>query len=269
MTRTYVPARPASTVLLLRDGPTGLEVYMQKRHAEMSFAASAYIFPGGSMDDRDASDDAMQLLSGVDMGQVAARMGFDAVGTGRRTCAALHVCAVREVVEECGVLLARPVGGGQLSPDDAAKVHARLVAGGDFATEMERFGLRPAVEDLTYVAHFITPSGAPRRYDTRFFVAAVPPEQEAALRGGEASDDGWYSSQSLLAGSESGALLLMPPTRILSAELSRHRNVAGLRAELGSRPVPPILFRLRSALSGPMPDHLPTAEEVAAMEEFE
>jgi len=45
--------------------------------------------------------------------------------------------------------------------------------------------------------------------------------------------------------------------------------VAGLRAELGSRPVPPILFRLRSALSGPMPDHLPTAEEVAAMEEFE
>jgi 8-oxo-dGTP pyrophosphatase MutT (NUDIX family) len=263
------PPRPASTVLLLRDGSAGLEVYMQKRRAEMSFAASAHIFPGGSVDESDASDEAMRLVSAVDLGGSVARMDLGVDEAARRQCSALHVCAVREVVEESAVLLAHPGGGGDLSAGDAQELRRRLREGGDFTSEMTRLKLRPAVDDLTYVAHFITPRGLPRRYDTRFFVAVAPSDQEAAVSGGEASGGGWYTSASALSAADGGDVLLMPPTRILCAELTRHDDAASVIASLGNRPVPPIIFRLDYALAGSTIDHLPTAEEVAAMEEFE
>ena len=264
-----VPARPAATVLLLRDGRDGVEVYMQKRPAEMSFAASAHIFPGGSMDERDGSDEALGLVVDVDLGVVAGRMGLAGDEAGLRRCCALHVCAVRELAEETGVVLARRRDGGALDARDAADLSRRLREGADFVTAVAQAGLRLAIDELTYVAHFVTPVDLPRRYDTHFFVASAPAEQEAAVMGGEASGGGWYSSASVLAASTAGEVMLMPPTRILCAELGRHRDVAAVVTDLGARPVPAILFRLPRVLRGPIPDHLPSVEEVAAMEAFD
>lgn len=244
---------------------------MQKRHAEMSFAASAHIFPGGSVDDRDGSDDALRLVGQAGgLSAAAARMGLVEDLTGRRRCCALHVCAVRELVEESGVLLARAVANrGQPSTGEVASLRLRVRAGDDFVSAMAEAGLRPAVEDLTYVAHFITPIDVPRRYDTHFFVARAPREQEAAVSGDEASDGGWYSSATVLAASNAGEVMLMPPTRILCAEIGLHPDVASLVADLGTRPVPAILFRLPRIMRGPIPDHLPSVEEVVAMQAFE
>ena len=254
-------ARPASTVLLVRDGSDGIEVYMQKRHAEMPFAASAHIFPGGSMDERDGSDDARRLVRG-DLGAMAARMELDEGDDGLRRCAALVVCAVREVAEETGIALARRGDGGWV---DAAALGERLRAGDDFVEAMAAAGLGIDVDDLTYVAHFITPVGLPRRYDTHFFVAAAPPGQAASVSEAEASADGWYTGAAALAAGRAGEVTLMRPTHILCSELCRHPDVAALRADLGARPVPTILFRLDRMLAENIPDHLPSVAEVAAL----
>jgi 8-oxo-dGTP pyrophosphatase MutT (NUDIX family) len=263
-----VTARPAATVLLLRDGVDGIEVYMQKRHAEMAFAASAHIFPGGSMDERDGSDEVLRLLGDVDLVEAAARMGLGAGELGHRRCLALHVTAIRELAEEAGVLLARGLDGSPVAAAEAESLCARLRGGADFAGELLAAGLCPSAEELTYVAHIVTPVDQPRRYDTHFFAAPAPPGQEAIISG-EATEGGWFSSAAALTAGAAGDILLMPPTRILCAEVGRHASVGALVADLGARPVPTMLFRLPRLLRGPIPDHLPTAGEVAASDAFE
>lgn len=261
-----VPARPAATVLLLRDrGDGGLEVHLQKRRAEMEVGARAYVFPGGSVDAADGSPETLALLDGVDLGAAAARMHLDGHPPERALCAALHVCAVRECFEEAGLLLAATAGGAPADLDDevVAGARERVLGLGDLAGELRALGLRPRVEALTYVAHFITPEGMPRRYDTRFFATAAAPDQEVAVHLLEADAGGWWAPEEMLAMAGSGEAVLMPPTRILLEELRRHGGVAATLAELGSREVASILFRI-AQLGLPLPDHLPTVEEAGA-----
>lgn len=262
--------RLAATVVLLRDGGEGIEVYLQQRNARMAFGAGAHTFPGGSVDERDGSDDVAALMQGVDLGPVMARMGLAADQEERRRCVALHVCAVREVLEESGVLLARPIRGAAVRDGDAAAVRRGVQAGADFAAQMAAVALRPAVEDLTYVAHFVTPPGFPRRFDTRFFLSTMPPGQVATTTSGDESDAGaWFTVASLLTAADRQELTLMPPTRMLCGELSHHADVADVVADLGSREVPAVRIKRPAALQGPVLDHLPTAEELTAMDAFE
>ena len=259
-----VPAHPASTVLLLRDTPRGFEVHLQQRRAEMSFGPLAYVFPGGSVDAGDRAPETRSLLGGVDLSAAAARMELDGDDADRELCAALYVCAVREVFEEAGVLLARPLDGGDRAHDPSAvgEVRDRVLAMAGFAGELRGLGLRPAVEDLAYVARFITPVGLPRRYDARFFVARVPEGQDIDVHAGEASTGRWFTPGDLL---EREDVVLMPPTRVMLAELRRHDDVASVIADLGAREVCGILFAFRH-ITQPLPDHLPTVAEVEGME---
>ena len=260
-----VPARPAATVILLRDAARGLEVHLQTRRAEMDFGPLAYVFPGGSVDAGDRAPETMSLLDGVNLSATAARMELDGDDAGRALCAALHVCAVREVFEEAGVLLSRPLGSdddGAIDATTLAETRDRVLALADFAGELRSHGVRPAVEDLVYVARFITPVGLPRRYDARFFVARAREGQDVDVHTGEASTGGWFTPGELL---ESADVLLMPPTRVMLAELRRHDDVASVIDDLGTREVCGILFALRHVVT-PLPDHLPTVAEVEAME---
>ena len=252
--------QPAATVLLLRDDPAGLHVYFLRRPARSSFAASAYVFPGGALDEEDSSDDLLALAPGFDPQAAAPRMGLDAGGAAVLCCAGLHVAAVREVFEETGILLGERAGGGALGDADAgelATARGELLGGTPFGVVLRAHGLRIAPQGMAYVAHFITPEGERRRYDTRFFACAAPPQQEAVHHAAEATESGWYTAAQALhmAGGEFG--LMLPPTRIMCNEIAQHGSADAALTDLGSRPVAAILFTIDDVVSGRLPARLP------------
>jgi 8-oxo-dGTP pyrophosphatase MutT (NUDIX family) len=261
-----VEARPAATVLLLRDRlGGGLEVHLQQRRPEMDFGGNAYVFPGGSVDAADQADAVAALPDCVDLVPAAARMHLDGDAERRQLCTALHFCAVREVFEEAGLLLA--VEAGPASGIDAAAVLAarrRVHRGASLSAELAALGLRAHVEALHYVAHFITPVGSPRRFDTRFFATRAPAGQVDAFHAAEAQLGGWFTPAEMLDRQQGGDVMLMPPTQIMLAELERHRDVDGVLSALSGRAVATILFSF-SDLETALPDHLPGPDEVASL----
>ena len=254
------PAVPrlAATVLVLRDSPEGPQVYFMRRPARSSFAASAYVFPGGAMDDGDRSPEVLGLAPGFDASVAASRMRLDDA----QVVAGLHVGAVREVFEETGVLIGRHADGAGLGAADAtvlAAARRSLLDGAGFAGVLQEHGLCIAPQRLVYVAHFITPEAEPRRYDTRFFAVEAPVEQEAAHHAAEATHSGWYTAAQALGLAGGDFTLMLPPTRIMCAEVSAHGDVAWVLADLGSREVDAILFQLGDLLGGRIPSTLPAA----------
>ena len=179
MTETPVPVapRPASTIVLLRDGPAGLETFMVVRHHQIDFASGALVFPGGRME---AADEAVAAI--VDRGRRGQRPRLQA-----DPLAAFKVAAIREAFEECGVLLARAEGEDAFIP--AARA-AALDRAAPFADLMARQRLAPALDALVPFAHWITPDFVPKRFDTHFFLALAPADQALVHDGREAVDFG-------------------------------------------------------------------------------
>ena len=260
---TAVPRLSASAVLL-RDLPAGgVEVYMLRRPTASSFAAGAYVFPGGVLDDTDSAAATLALAPRLDVEAATARLGFEgAEGTGRG--AGLHLCAVRELFEETGVLVGRVSGRVPAAGDAAllAAARAELLGGAEASRALPAHGIELAPEQLCYVAHFITPDGAPRRFDTYFFLAPAPPAQEPAAHAAEAVDGGWHRPGELLARHLHDRTVLMTPTRILLAELAEQPSAAAAAADLGSRPVADILFGRDDVVAGRIPSRLPLPEEL-------
>jgi 8-oxo-dGTP pyrophosphatase MutT (NUDIX family) len=201
--------RRASTVMLVRDGASGPEVFMQRRVAGMAFAASMMVFPGGGVDVRDAEADLP--WSGPTPEEWARRLGCSPAEA-RMFVAA----AVREVFEECGVLLASGASGGPLADvsGDAWRrvrddLESRAVSLHDVLVEHDLV-LR---SDLVVAkAHWLTPVFEPRRYDTWFFAALVPPGQVADGDTTEADHADWFVPAELLRAYADGSALMLPPT---------------------------------------------------------
>lgn len=210
------PPRPASTMLLLRDRPEGLEVFMVVRHHEIDFASGALVFPGGRMESADA--------------ELAARLGL-----GADPRATFKVAAVREAFEECGVLIARPAGeDGLVSASRAAALDRAT----PFAELMAREALVPAIDLLAPFARWITPAFMPKRFDTHFFLAVAPPDQALAHDGRETVDSVWISPRAALAGR--GFTVLFPTERNLW-KLSAHNDAASALAAARATPVVTVL----------------------------
>lgn len=255
-------ARHAATVLLLRDDPAGLQVWFLRRPARSSFAASAYVFPGGALDAQDSAADVLALAPHFDPRAAAARMRLDGDAAALACCAGLHVAAVREVFEETGILLGTHDDGSTLveaDADDLAAARSELLDRAPFAGVLRRHGLHIAPERLTYVAHFVTPESEPRRYDTRFFACAAPLEQEAAHHAGEATESGWYTASEALAMTAGSFGMMLPPTRIMCNEVARHATAAATLADLGGRDVDVILFSMDDIVNGRLPEVLPVS----------
>jgi 8-oxo-dGTP pyrophosphatase MutT (NUDIX family) len=200
-------AIPASTVALLRDVDGGVEVCMLRRPGRSSFAAGAFVFPGGALDAADGSGEAAYAVAGV-----------------------------REVLEEVGIL----IGGGADGVSDgdlAARIGAarsKLLAGGDLAETLTEHDLVIAPERLVYIGHFITPPREGRRYDTRFFALAAPGGQEVCVHAAEAVEGGWHRPEQML-GLELPAI--MPPTRVMCHEFARLGSVDAILRTLGAHPI--------------------------------
>jgi 8-oxo-dGTP pyrophosphatase MutT (NUDIX family) len=237
-------ARPASTLLLLRDskGPDGngeLEIFMMVRHHQIEFNSGALVFPGGSVDPGDADIAATPEL--YDGGE-----GLDA------QTLAFRIAAIRETFEESGILLARTRGSNDiLSAARAAGIGAAFRGAADkdqgFLKILADNAIVLALEELVPYAHWITPEGMPKRFDTHFFLAAAPPEQVGAHDGLESTDSIWISPREALAGGDSGRFKLPFPTTRNLIKLGKHHTVnEALQAARQDRviTVMPVMTRL-------------------------
>jgi 8-oxo-dGTP pyrophosphatase MutT (NUDIX family) len=235
--------------MLVRDaanpesGSSALEVLMVRRNLQSDFVGGAYVFPGGAVDPLDGGPEAEVLSQGRGDVEASILLGIESGGL------AYWVAALRETFEEAGLLLATRPGGPPLLAGDEEE-EARFVAERALVNKgRRRFldlcrdeNLQLLVGDVHYFAHWITPRGAPRRYDTRFFVAAAPPGQQAAHDAGETIADTWISPRRALEGHRKGVFeLIFPTIRNLQA-ISRFATSAELleAAEKASRSVPTI-----------------------------
>jgi 8-oxo-dGTP pyrophosphatase MutT (NUDIX family) len=228
-------ARPASTILLLRDsaGPDGsgeIEVFMMVRHYEIDFNSGALVFPGGSVDagDHDIAGRG-ELCVGVE--------GLDGEALGFR------IAAIRETFEESGILLAKPLGSATLVDAKRAgeieALHRAALCEGKttFLKILTDNGMLLTLNELVPYAHWITPEGMPKRFDTWFFLAAAPPEQAGAHDGKESTDSIWVSPREALAGGESGRFKLPFPTTRNLIKLGKHRTVKSALDDARGKPV--------------------------------
>lgn len=221
-----VAPRDAATVMLVRPQPSGgpgFEVYMLRRKASMAFAPGAFVFPGGSVDARDAEQQAGWA------GPVPGDWGR-MLGAPPDLARALVCAAVRETFEETGVLLAGPTadsavadttGGGWESDRKALLDRSLSLAG-----MLRERGLVLRSDLLRPWSRWITPEAEERRYDTRFFVAALPDRQRTRDVGGEADDVAWVRPAEAIAMGRRKEIMLMPPTAVTLAELAACSDTA-------------------------------------------
>jgi 8-oxo-dGTP pyrophosphatase MutT (NUDIX family) len=221
-----VAPRPAATVALLRDGDRGLEAYLLRRTTTMAFAAGMHVFPGGSVDPRDAEHS--PAWAGPDLAAWAASLGCD-----QPLARALVCAAVRETFEESGVLLAGSPE--SVVPDTTSADWERarqdlLDRAQSLAGLVESRELVVRSDLLRAWAHWITPEFEPRRFDTRFFVAAVPEGQLARDISGEADLAVWLPVAEAVEGFVSGRFPMLPPTIVTLRELAAYADVAEVLA---------------------------------------
>lgn len=221
---TTAPLRDAATVVLARDGDHGIEVFLQRRVKQMAFAGGMTVFPGGGVDPRDA--DATIGWTGPDP-----QWWAEAFATSRDTAQALVCAAIRETFEECGVLLASDADGVFTDPAALADDRGKLV---DKSLSLAGFlrarGLTLRADLLRPLAHWITPKNEKRRYDTRFFLAAMPSGQVADDNTSEAEVARWVAVSDALDAWRAGKHFLLPPTWAQLDAIAGHDTVADLLA---------------------------------------
>jgi 8-oxo-dGTP pyrophosphatase MutT (NUDIX family) len=208
------PPRPAATVIVARDRPTGgFEVLMLMRNLNSDFVGGAYVFPGGAVDPEDSTEGAAQRCAGLEDVLASTVLGIDAGGL------AYWVACARELFEEAGLLLATREDGAPIDEHDAG-LFARLVEHRREVNEGTRRFLDVLAEEalvldasaLSYFAHWITPIGPPRRYDTRFFVAAAPVGQIPVHDDKELVANTWVTPTEALDAHRRGDMQLILPT---------------------------------------------------------
>jgi len=241
-----VPLRDAATVMLLRDGAEGIEICMLQRNLKSDFVGGAYVFPGGGVDPEDGAADLEPIFVGRDDATASRLVGVERGGL------AFWVAAIRESFEEAGVLLA--VGDDDRivsfsDPTVAARfeAHREEVDSGRrrLAAVCVEEGLRLDVGSIHYFSRWVTPLGAPRRYDTRFFVAAAPEEQVALHDDREVIGTRWLTPAEALADHEAGRITMIFPTVRTMVALSRFDTADAVLAHAATQgaiePVLPLI----------------------------
>ncbi|MFL6088938.1 MAG: NUDIX hydrolase [Aeromicrobium sp.] len=230
-TAATTPAAPrdAATIALVRDGEKGLETYLLRRRSTLEFAPGVLVFPGGGVHEADRE---MTRWIGPEPAVWAARFGCD-----EATARGLVVAAVRETYEESGILFASGTGGEPILDDMASMVDERRALDRrelDFGAFLEAHGLSIRADLLGAWAHWVTPAFEPKRFDTRFFVAAVPAGQETGDLPGEADRAAWWPIVDIWPELESGSSMMLPPTSVTCGELEG-MTVAELPAAVAAR----------------------------------
>jgi len=218
------PIRPAATVILIREAPVSFEIFMLKRTSRASFASGMFVFPGGKVD----GDDHLHMYDAHRHGPTDAQsQQVSALGDEWR---GYWVAAIRETFEEAGLMLA--YRGGELLSYDDESLHDRFDAyrGPLHSEELSlleichREDLQLAVDQVHFYNRFVTPLGRPRRFDTRFFIAAAPEAQRARHDEKETVDSIWITPGEALARNRAREFDLMNVTRMQLEWLEAHEN---------------------------------------------
>ncbi len=245
--RTGTPPVAAATVLLVRDRvhASGIEVFMVERHREIEFAGGATVFPGGKVHPSDASPTLRERCRGAE--------GLD------EAALSLRVAAIRESFEECGILLARPraAGAGEALVSaaplaDLWKRYRGVLERHELSMEdlVRKEDLELACDLLVPFAHWITPEGLPKRFDTSFFLVHAPSDQVAAHDGRELVGARWLSPAEALADADAGRRSIIFPTRMNLAKLGRSPSTAHAIAAARAHPVVTVLPRIDQGAQG-------------------
>ena len=225
--------RLAATAVILRDSSEGIEAFMVVRHRAIEFASGALVFPGGKVDAQDADAAWAELAP--------ARLS-----SGQR---ALRVAAAREAFEEAGLVLARRPGSQTLLPaEDALRLdryRKPLIRGETtFYALLRSEGLMLASELMIPFAHWITPEGAPQRFDTHFFLVAAPVGQLGAHDGSESVEGLWITPRRALQDAAVGRRTLVFATELNLKKLARHATVAEAVAATAATPIVTVMPRV-------------------------
>ena len=227
--------RSAATIVLVRDSREGLQTLLLRRSTQLANMAGMFVFPGGKLERSDSDAHSLALLDqSADI--LRHRLGEtdadDALATG------LHVAALREALEECGMLLAEPVRAGAAL--DAPRARQLLRQGRSFDQALSALDLRMATRALVPWSRWITPIApglATRRFDARFFIAQAPAHQQAEHDNEETTASLWCTPRGALERYRDGAMDLAPPQIMSLAHLARYATVdEALAAARGRRP---------------------------------
>ncbi len=250
-----VVARPASILMLVRDGLQGLEVFMMQRTRAADFVPGANVFPGGAVDDIDGQACSLEHCAGMDDAAASRLLGVPSGGL------AYWVGALRECFEESGLLLATNGNGEYVDLDEAqactqfTELRRQLNAGEiGFGDLCRQCGVQLAVDRMIYFSHWITPMGLNRRYDTRFFLAVAPPAQTPSHDDSETVANVWIRPDDALALNKKGEFTLVYATKVTLEELTSYQNVADLMRYANSgRTIAPIMPRIATGRAGKRP----------------
>ncbi|MCC7075736.1 MAG: NUDIX domain-containing protein [Acidimicrobiia bacterium] len=225
--KALVP-RDAATVLVVRDGTAGVEVVMVRRASNAAFAAGAWVFPGGAVDDSDAAD-ALRLTAGREVEDAVAAVGSER-GLG------MWFAAAREAFEEAGLLVGVDASS---AAGDLAELR-RSVNSGErtFASVLD--GMHAVIDAgaIAYVDRWVTPLGETRRFDTRFFLARALPGQEPLHDATETAEAIWASPADVLERHRAGEVFLLPPTVVNLTRIAHHADCAAVTHAAFARKVP-------------------------------
>lgn len=229
------PPRPAATVVMLRDGSDGLEVFLLRRHGLSNVLGGAYVFPGGKVD---AADALLDMDAHLDQPLSVLHSALNEHDIAPLTAASLYVAAMREAFEESGILFAHGA-----SHHHAAQATALLRDGLAFDALLAQMNLRLQSSQVLPWSRWITPqqpSVTNKRFDTRFFVAAVPADQVARHDDHETTESVWLSPRAALAQYWQGLIELAPPQIMSLVQLARHTQVQSVLQAARQRP-PPVI----------------------------
>lgn len=221
----------ASTIIPVRQGRGGVEVYLVRRSARAGFMAGNYVFPGGVLDPADR--DAQRWADAVDLGptELGERLGE---GLSWERILAFGVAAIRETFEEAGVFLGE-TGSAEGLSRVLEQRRAGLLGKEWLVEETASRGWRLAFSALNCWAWWVTPAGMSRRYDTRFFLASCPADQVCSPDGREVVEGVWTTARAALAANLTGAMPLSPPAAVTLQELLRFDDEATLLAGARTR----------------------------------
>lgn len=242
--------RNAATVILTRDGDQGMEIFLMRRHRAQSFMASAFVFPGGALDEDDADPDLTSSIAGLTAGEAAKNL--QEVDVAPQTAFSLYMAAIRETFEEAGVLLAYNQDGSPLQyPDERTAgrlsqarraVHKKELSLKELAKQEN---IRFAFDLLTPFAHWMTPDIEKKRFDTRFFLARIPAGQIPLHDAVEMTESRWMTPSEALAAHRQREIRLMPPTLRSLEDISGFNDTASLVRSVQKKRIYPILPQAR------------------------
>ena len=231
-----LPARDAATLVMLRDSPVGMEVFLVKRHGLSDVLGGAYVFPGGKLDTADSQLDTAVHLD-QDTASLHRMLGEPQLASSN--AAGLYVAALREAFEESGVLFAD-----NATAATASAATQLLKDGLSFNEMLARLALRLQTQAVAPWSRWITPlipSVSSKRFDTRFFVSALPAHQEASHDNVETTESVWLPPRTALEQYRDGQIELAPPQIMSLAHLSRHSSVHSVMSQARAA-LPAVVF---------------------------